>query len=309
MKKSIAWPYVVGKIDRSSPLLHMTLLPGDVVLTTRSGLLSAAIRRAADVPVSHAALMVTSEWALEARDPGLEVNDATGGVYLSSREELVTLGLVDHIVVRRPHGINTDHLQRWALERLSTPQSFASAGLAMMPALRALAQLDDALDGVSATPHRRAWTRVRTRQAVLAEAVADGKGMVICAELVYRGLLAAGCQLDLADAFFRDAISTLPPALPDVPSLVVDDPTLAIVTMATSRSRTPGSAQVPSQRMPRLGLTAWSNFRRRWTERHEVHLPGDQADLVTPGDLMRLPPLSTVSEFRLLRGRWHRVDH
>ena len=50
---------------------------------------------------------------------------------------------------------------------------------------------------------------------------------------------------------------------------------------------------------------ALGNFVEQWRKRHTSDPSGDRADLVTPGDLLTLPPLQTVAAFRRdSNGQW-----
>jgi hypothetical protein len=301
---------VAGAAEQQSPLLRIDLEPGDVVLTTRSGALSALIRRAADVPVSHAAIMVTPYLGIEARDDGMRVADESGGVYLCTREQLVTEGVVSYVAVRRPPAINAAVLQSWAIERVLSEERFASVGLAMMPALKIMTAFADLLDraGESTSVSRvTLGTQTRARSVRLAEAVADGVSRLICAELVYRALLNSGCELDLTNAFFASAMTSLPPSRSDDVSVWREDPALTLIELAATRKPSPGSALRSSDELSAAVFLAVSNLTRHWRSRHVSDFPGDRADLVTPGDLLRLPPLTTVAEFRRDRSGWTAV--
>jgi hypothetical protein len=281
------------------------LKPGDVILSSRAGLLPSLLRRAGDMPVTHAAIAITDRHGIEARDNHWELSDSTGGVFLRPVDELTGAKGLQLVVIRRPPFINESALQTWAIDRILGAHTFSSSGLAMMGPLRALIRLAD-LDGPGNRPLRASAARwAMQRTAVLAEAVADGITRLICAELVYRGLLTAGCPLDLTNALFEDALAALPEAQPDVRSSWDSNPVevieaLAIVARPFREPSITGSADAASLIAEGLG-----NFTDQWRRRHSEAPNGDQADLVTPGDLLTARPLQTIAAFQRTRnGSW-----
>jgi hypothetical protein len=293
-----------------SPIEAVGLQPGDVVLTALAGPLSSFIQRVAGVPVSHAAIMVTAEVALEARDDQLELSETTGRAFWATIGELINHDSIDYVVVRRPTGgVDVERLKAWAIGVGSGDVPFASAGLTMMGALKLWSAAEARVIGDRLHSQRLGrvggWLRRERRE--LAEAIADGPVRLICAELVYRGLHAADVRLDFDGAEFATAISDLP----DVADLVLDptgrDLDAEIGILVDERITSPGPVTSAPERRPRLRRAA-SNLRTRWIVRHQEVHAGDRADLITPRDLLLLDPLTTVATFERHDQQWHQID-
>lgn len=293
-----------------SPIADITLRPGDVVLTALAGPLSTLMQRIAKAPVSHAGMMITGDIALEARDSHLELCETTGRAWWVTLDELINHDSIDYIAIRRPPAslLDVQRLHAWAVRAGVGDVPFASAGLTMMGALKVYSHAEARVLGnkLHSQPLGRIAARVRRERRDLAEAIADGPSRLICAELVCRGLHAAGVDLDLEHAEFGAALGDLPHIAPleIVPS--PGDPE-RIEEMAERRDLTPGPITSAPERRPRLRRAA-ANFRNRWTARHGEPNTGDRADLVTPRDLLTLAPLTTVATFERRGDEWIRVD-
>ncbi len=93
----------VGEIDR------FEVMPGDVILTTRTGAVPALLRAAAGVPVSHAAIMVTADYAIEARDDAWDLSDSGGQVYVRSLDEVLDHPEIELVVFDGPRRSMRSH--------------------------------------------------------------------------------------------------------------------------------------------------------------------------------------------------------
>jgi hypothetical protein len=263
---------------------------GDVLLTGQRGGLSSTITWAGGAPVSHALLVVAPGVAVEARDARWDLKEQGKGVRLVRLESLTELSFELVIAVRPQREPDATSMRQWAAHVVEQTAPFASVGLTAMAPLLLAAQLE-------ARSHRfgpfarfvRPFFQRRRRH--LAELVADGSHRVICAELVYRGLLAGGVEVDLSVAQFSTAISELPPA--PIPKTSGAVPTEAELLARSTASTVLGKASLPKPRH-RFALGAIRSGMRQFVRRASRHdHSGDQADLVTPADLLRS---STMTE-------------
>ncbi len=153
-------------------------------------------------------------------------------------------------------------------------------------------------------PVRRLHTELAEDAAAWAEAVADGFSSVVCTELVYRALLASGCELDLQAAYMREAMVHLPRPV-QLEMMPIDDAAAVFRSLAEARPPEPVPPLGDSKDNSRLFRRSLRNLRARIADRLDDEADGDWADLVTPGDLYRLPPLETVTmRSRDRSGRW-----
>jgi hypothetical protein len=261
-----------------------TCRAGDVLLTGQRGGLSSTITWAGGAPVSHALLVVAPGVAVEARDARWDLKEQGKGVRLIRLESLTELSFELVVAVRPQQQPDAPSIRRWAAHVVEQTAPFASVGLTAMAPLLLAAQLE-------ARSHRfgplaglvRPFLQRRRRH--LAELVADGSHRVICAELVYRGLLAGGVHVDLSVAQFSSSLAELPPA--PVPESAGVIPTEAELLARSTASSVLGKASLPKPRH-RFAMNALRSGVRQFIRRASRHdHKGDQADLVTPADLLR----------------------
>jgi len=184
---------------------------GDVILTTRSGALPALLRALVGAPVSHAALMITPEFAIEARDDAWDLSESGGRVYIRSKDELFESDEVERVVVRRPPNVDEDKLMAFAVDIVERAPRFANAALAMAALYKlririrwlALALARRLSDDGEALDDDARWI----------EAIADGTKTVVCTEVVYRALRVSGSTICLELAYMANVM----PLLPDAP--------------------------------------------------------------------------------------------
>ncbi len=274
----------------TNPALHTLVAqcrPGDVLLTGQRGGLSSAITWAGGAPVSHALLVVAPGVGVEARDARWDLKEQGSGIRLVRLDSLADLKF-ELIVAVRPHQApDADAMRAWASSVVSNAAPFASVGLSAMAPLLLAAQLE---------AHAQKWgplrplvqPMLRRRRRRLAELVADGNHRVICAELVYRGLLAGGVQVDLSVAQFAVAMNELPVA---VAAGADSAKTGALPSEDELLSQAGPSLVLAKSSLPKptwrylwnAGRAGWKQFFHRAGRDHA----GDQADLVTPADLLK----------------------
>lgn len=275
---------------------------GDVILTTRSGALPALLRAAVGAPVSHAAVMVTPEFAIEARDDAWDLSESGGRVYIRSKDELFLPEDVERVVVRRPPAVDEDKLVAFAVDIVERSPRFANAALAMA----ALYKLRTRVRSLAMALARRVSDHggALADDARWIEAIADGTKTVVCTEVVYRALRSSGSTINLDDALMADVMSLLPDAPSESPRRCHHESRRRFERLAAQR--------VPEPEVPSLGgrsgsgLAARStvNLGERVSSRLREEPNGDRADLVTPGDLYRLDPLRTVGSWRRSSKEW-----
>ncbi len=271
--------------------------PGDVLLTGQAGGLSRLITWLGDAPISHALLVVSDGVAIEARDARWDLRERGQGVRLITLDSLEQFGYASVIVVRPREPVDVSALQAWSVATHDTIAPFASVGLTVMGPLLLAAQVEARVPALlrgfgpfSALVQRL----VARRRHRIAEVIADGTHRVICAELVYRGLLAAGVEVDLRVAQFATAMDDLPDAR--VRSVY------GSVTVEDIYQRARPATSVAKSELPRprwrwavaAARAGWSRLRTRAADRPD----GDDADLVTPADLLRSATMIEVA-------RWH----
>jgi hypothetical protein len=267
---------------------------GDVLLTGQPGGLSSAINWAGGSPVSHALLVVAPGVAIEARDSRWDLREEGHGVRLVRLESLSLLGFALVVAVRPLRAVEEPELRRWAAAAVAGTAPFASVGLTAMAPLLLAAQLE-------ARVHRFGLLGpvfgpfVKRRRRHLAELVADGHHRVICAELVYRGLLSGGVEVDLSVAQFASSMVDLPAvSSPAGTSLsAAEAPSAEALLLQARPSTILAKSLLPSPRWKYL-ISALTAGARQFVRRARRDHSGDKADLVTPADLMRSASMSTV---------------
>lgn len=300
--------------------LFLRCRAGDILLTGQTGGLSRMITFFGDAPVSHAMLCISSEVAIEARDSRWDLREQGQGVRLVKLRSLEALAFGLVVVVRPSSHVDAAALRSWAVSTLDAALPFASVGLTAMAPLLVAAQVEARSRWVLSRlgpMGRMAFRVVVSRRRHMAELVADGTRRVICAELVYRGLRAAGVAIDLSEAQFAGAMAELPDGHRDV-SAPIDmpiEPTgssasagshpALTITVAELTERAVDSVVLAKADLPRprwrwalaASQAGWTSLRMRAKDRPD----GDDADLVTPADLLR-----TVSVVEI--GRWSAND-
>lgn len=293
--------------------LHDLLLQcraGDVLLTGQRGGLSQLITWAGGAQVSHALLVVATGVAVEARDARWDLREEGKGVRLVRLDSLPHLSFHSVVAVRPHREPNAELLRSWAHEVVQHDAPFASVGLTAMAPLLLAAQMEARAHRFG--PFSRfAHPFLQRRRRKLAELVADGTHRVICAELVYRGLLSGGVEVDLSVAQFAVAMSELP--APEVtattPSFRADEggidsevgfnhdvpasrvPSEADLLMRAVASKVLSPAALPRPRWKFL-LEAVRSGLRQLDRRAGHDHQGDRVDLVTPADLLRSPNMA-----------------
>jgi hypothetical protein len=276
-------------------------IAGDVLLTGQRGGLSSTITWAGGAPVSHALLVVAPGVAVEARDARWDLEEQGKGVRLVRLDSLPALNFELVVGVRPKEAPDADALKRWALHVVEQTAPFASVGLTAMAPLLLAAQLEARTDryGPLARVVRPFLTR---RRRHLAELVADGTHRVICAELVYRGLLAGGVEVDLSVAQFASSIEELPEVRVESGAPYESHDQLAPsdvdLLQAAGPSRVLNPASLPKPRWKfalRALRSGWRQLMLRASRRDHA---GDRADLVTPADLMRSATMTELWTWR-----------
>jgi hypothetical protein len=264
---------------------------GDVLLTGQRGGLSTLITRAGGAPVSHALLVVAPGVAVEARDARWDLKEQGSGIRLVRLESLAHLKFELLIAVRPLVAPDADAMRAWASGVVANAAPFASVGLTAMAPLLLAAQLE-------ARVHRWGPLRpfleplFRRRRRHLAELVADGTHRVICAELVYRGLLSGGVEVDLSVAQFAIAINELPAAATSGGHGSLPTPSEADLLGQAGPSRIVAKSSLPKPTWRYLVNATQAGWKQLFRRAGRDHV-GDQADLVTPADLLKS---STMSE-------------
>jgi hypothetical protein len=264
---------------------------GDVLLTGQRGGLSSTITWAGGAPVSHALLVVAPGVAVEARDARWDLLEQGKGVRLVRLDSLPALNFELVVAVRPLQQPDAAAMRSWAAQVVEQTAPFASVGLTAMAPLLLAAQLEARADRFGPlSPLAKPFLTRRRRH--LAELVADGSHRVICAELVYRGLLAGGVAVDLSVAQFATSIEELPAAKVHMSDhLRADDlvgpPSDEALLGAAGVSKVLSPQSLPKPRW-KFALKALRNGWRQLLLRggRRDH-KGDQADLVTPADLMK----------------------
>jgi hypothetical protein len=289
---------------------------GDILLTGQIGGLSRLITFFGDAPVSHAMLCISGDVVIEARDSRWDLREQGQGVRLVKLSSLEALAFGLVVVVRPSSDVDAAALRSWAVATVDAALPFASVGLTVMAPLLVAAQVEARSTWVLSRLGpigRMAFRVVVSRRRHMAELVADGTRRVICAELVYRGLRAAGVTIDLSEAQFAGAMADLPDghgtvsAPGDMPTELIGPlgsaglrPVFAI-TDAELTQRAVDSVVLAKRDLPRPRWRwAFAASRAGWNSlqlRAKDHPDGDDADLVTPADLLR-----TVSVVEI--GRW-----
>jgi hypothetical protein len=265
---------------------------GDVLLTGQPGGLSTAINWAGGAPVSHALLVVAPGVAIEARDSRWDLREEGRGVRLVKLDSLALLGFALVVAVRPQAEVQQSQLRAWAAAAVAGTAPFASVGLTAMAPLLLAAQLEARVHRLGPLgPVFAPFLRRRRRH--LAEVVADGHHRVICAELVYRGLLSGGVEVDLSVAQFASSLVDLPAALPLNATLSRPAPSEEDLLRQATPSTILAKSSLPSPRWKHLGSALKAGVRQFVKRAGRDHV-GDKADLVTPADLMRSASMTTV---------------
>jgi hypothetical protein len=264
---------------------------GDVLLTGQRGGLSTVITRAGGAPVSHALLVVAPGVALEARDARWDLKEQGSGIRLVRLESLADLKFELLIAVRPHQSPDGDAMRAWASGVIANAAPFASVGLTAMAPLLLAAQLEARVQKWG--PLRPLLEPMfRRRRRHLAELVADGNHRVICAELVYRGLLSGGVEVDLSVAQFATAMAELPDAPISGGHGSLPTPSEGDLFDQAVPSRIVAKSSLPKptwRYVMNASHAGWKQLFRRAGRDHS----GDKADLVTPADLLKS---STMSE-------------
>lgn len=288
-------------------LIQETIRPGDVVLTGRSTGLSSGIQAVLGASTSHALLVVSARHLVESNDHLWNMSERAGGVYVETVWHACMHRDVDHVVVRRPSAVDVDLLERWCLWKIQGGDTFASAGLVLL----GLRHIGGAVRRLM--PVR--WRGLTPSVVSMIQAIADGATRLTCAEFVYRGLLASGAQVEVPEPYFDEEFRTVQAAVREVPPArppgenFVAQLRHALATTDRPRAR-PGSGEVSGGPLQPLewGMVSFRDLIRQYRTRREEPLRGDQADFVTPLDLLRSPSLETVLVLqRDRRYRWSRV--
>ncbi len=292
-----------GDMNATTTPQEFDFKAGDVILTTRTGALPALLRALVGAPVSHAAVMITPEFAIEARDDAWDLSESGGRVYIRSKDELFESDEVERVVVRRPPTVDDDQLVAFAVDIVEREPRFANAALAMA----ALYKLRARIRRLALALSRRLSDEGEALDddARWIEAIADGTKTVVCTEVVYRALGASGSTICLERAYMASAM----PLLPDTPA--AQTPRCAHSTrrrfkhLATMRAPEPETPDLGGRSGSGLAARSTANFGKRVSARLAEEPNGDRADLITPADLYQLDPLVTVAEWaRSGDGAW-----
>ena len=268
---------------------------GDVVLTTRVGALPRLLRLLVGAPVSHAAVMITPEFAIEARDDAWDLSESGGRVYIRSKSEIFEQLEVQRVVVRRPPVVDEDKLISFAVDIVECAPRFANAALAMAALFKLKTRVRRL--PVALARHLSGQGHLTTDEARWIEAIADGTKTVVCTEVVYRALAASGTMVDLSEADMAEAMKLLPEARVTEEAACDKNSHRRFDELAANRAPEPDAPSLNGRSGSGLAMRSAANLRERIERRLGEEPNGDRADLVTPADLYRLDPLETVSEW------------
>ena len=223
--------------------------------------------------------------AIEARDARWDLKEQGSGIRLVRLDSLSLLKFELLIAVRPVQQPDSEAMRAWATGVVANAAPFASVGLTAMAPLLLAAQLEarvqkwDPLQPLLGPLMRR-------RRRHLAELVADGNHRVICAELVYRGLLSGGVEVDLSVAQFATAMTELPATAVSGGHGSLPTPSEDELLAQAGPSRIVAKSSLPKPTWRYLINAGQAGLQQLFRRAGSDH-PGDRADLVTPADLLK----------------------
>ena len=315
-RDQLSGPNPLSSEDFLAEWFCSTVLPGDLVLTGCTDMVSRLIQLFTRSQVSHAAIVTGSDTVVEAYDYTFTPVGVDGGIFETPFETLLNRGSLDRIVIRRPVGLDLATLERATRYALDNAPPFPTVGLSVNAVLimAATAPIQWGLSVLRQLGWGRSVDQALDRAV---GSVADGPQRGHCSETATRLYIGADLHLIWKDPVLAPHMNRVRAAVQEADGTVRVSRRLrgAVASLdrhfhrRASRSEQvvideEGSLKARAELLLVFGVAIAARLRAR----RGVCESADIADLILPADLEDVEPFDTVGCIVRRAGRWHHVD-